>query len=552
VDIHKQLSIVRRWIALIVVGVVLVGVASFALSSSQSKVYESTATLIVGESLSGVNPEYNQLLVSQRLSSTYASIATTHQILSSVVDQLGLGIDPDGLASRVFVGTSPDTALLTITARDGDPGRSAAIANAVSQALIDASPAVRGQDAAIFKSVEQDLEAIRTDIASTQGQVQDLVAKSDRSASEESLLQTLQGRLVSLRSTYATLLAFTTNNAANLLTVVQPALPPSAPIGPRPLFDGLLAAAVALLLISAFAFLFEYFDDALRDSQDVTEVLGLPTIGVIERMRGDRGRKGFYRLATILYPRSPTAEAYRTLRTNLDFASLDKPIRSLLVTSSVPGEGKTVTAANLAVVAAQGGRSVLLVDADLRRPGVHKMFNAENGAGFTDLIRTPSTDPATLICPTEQPGLYILTTGAPPPNPTEIVATQRTRALLETLASEFDLVVVDSPPIQVFADASILSSILDGTIFVIESKRGRRAQVHRAHETLVRAGATILGVVLNRVAPDARPTYSLYYDAPHEGGEAGGVDSYRPVEADGSRSVMRQVSDEAAPNVKRG
>jgi non-specific protein-tyrosine kinase len=551
-DIHKQLGIVRRWIALIIVGVALVGAAAFAFSSSQPKVYESTATLIVGESLSGVNPEYNQLLVSQRLSSTYASIATTHQILSNVVSGLGLGVDPDSLASRVFVGTSPDTALLTITARDGDATRSAAIANAVSQALIDASPAVRGQDSQVFKSVEQDLDAIRTDIASTQSQVQDLTAKSDRTAAEESLLQTLQGRLVSLRSTYATLLAFTTNDAANLLTVVQPALPPTAPIGPRPLFDATVAAVVALLLISAFVFVFEYVDDALRDSEDVTEAIGLPTLGVIERMRGDRGRQAFYRLVTILYPRSPTAEAYRTLRTNLDFASIDRPVRSLLVTSAVPGEGKTVTAANLAAVAAQGGRNVLLVDADLRRPGVHKMFNAEIGAGLTDLIRTPAMDPATLISSTEQPGLFVLTTGAPPPNPTEIVATQRTQELLQTLAEAFDLVVVDSPPIQVFADSSILSSFLDGTILVVESRRGRRSQIHQAHETLVRAGANILGVVLNRVAPERRPTYSLYFDAAHDGASASSADASRPIETDGSRSAIRPVTDEAASIIKRG
>jgi capsular exopolysaccharide synthesis family protein len=511
-DVHKQLKIVRKWIPLLVVSVALAGVLTFVISSSQPKVYEATATVIVGESLSGVNPEYNQLLVSQRLSATYASIARTHQIMAGVVADLGLSADPDALATRVFVATSADTALLSITARDQDPATAAAIANTVAKRLIDASPAVRGQDTEIFKSVEQDLEAIRTDIASTQSEIQDLLDKTDRSTTQESTLQTLQGRLVSLRSTYATLLTFTTNDAANLLTVVQPAIPPSNAISPRPLTDALLAVVVALVVVSALVFLYEFIDDALRDADDVTETLGLPTLGQIERMRGEKGRKGFYRLVAILYPRSPAAEAYRSLRTNLDFASLDRPLRSLLVTSAVPGEGKTVTSANLAVVAAQGGRRVLLIDADLRRPGVHKMFNLENGPGFADLIRNPQIGPASLTQATEQPNLSVLTTGAPPPNPTEVVGSQRARALFETLADQYDLVVVDSPPIQVFADAPILSSFMDGTLLVVESRRGRRAQLRAAQAALVRAGATILGVVLNRVAPDAHPTYAMYFD----------------------------------------
>jgi len=511
-DVHKQLKIVRKWIPLLVISVAVAGVLAFVVSSSQPKVYEAQATLIVGESLTGVNPDYNQLLVSQRLSATYASIAKTHQILAGVVGDLGLSVDPDALGTRVFVATSADTALMSITARDQDPATAAAIANTVAKRLIDASPAVRGQDTEIFKSVEQDLAAIRTDIASTQAQIQDLLDKTARTTTEESTLQNLQGRLVSLRSTYATLLTFTTNDAANLLTVVQPAIAPSNPISPRPVVDALLAAVVALVLVSALVFLYEFIDDALRDADAVTETLGLPTLGQIERMRGEKGRKGFYRLVAILYPRSPAAEAYRTLRTNLDFAALDKPIRSLLITSAVPGEGKTVTSANLAVVAAQGGRRVLLVDADLRRPGVHKMFNLANGSGFADLIRNPQIGLASLVQSTEQPNLSILTTGTPPPNPTEVVASQRTRALFELLAEEYDLVVVDSPPIQVFADAPILSSFMDGTLLVVESRRGRRTQLREAQAALVRAGATVLGVVLNRVAPDSNPTYAMYFD----------------------------------------
>jgi capsular exopolysaccharide synthesis family protein len=545
-DVHKQLSIVRRWIPLLVISVVLVGVVAYLVSSSQPKVYEARATLIVGESLSGVNPDYNQLLVSQRLSATYASIATTHQIMAGVVGDLGLTTDPDSLATRVFVATSPDTALLTISARDHDAQTAADIANTVAKRLIDASPAVRGQDTQIFKSIEQDLAAIRDDITTTQGQIQDLLAKTDRTPTQESTLQALQSRLVSLRSTYATLLTFTTNDAANLLTIVQPALPPSNPISPRPIIDALLAAVVALVVISGLVFLYEYIDDALRDPEDVSETLGLPTLGRIERMRGDKPRKGFYRLVAILYPRSPAAEAYRSLRTNLDFAALDRPIRSLLVTSAVPNEGKTVTASNLAVVAAQGGRRVLLVDADLRRPGVHKLFNIENGPGFADLIRNPQISPGSVTQATEQAGLWILTTGSPPPNPTEVLASQRARDLFDVMGMEFDLLIADSPPIQVFADAPILSSFMDGTLLVVESRRGRRTQLRQAQAALVRAGANVVGVVLNRVSPEANPTYAMYFDP---GSDAAGPGQQGDLGSD--QVVPVGVSPDRSPGPRR-
>ncbi len=510
-DIHTQLKIVRKWLPLLVASTLAVGVAAFVLSSLQPKVYEARTTVIVGQSLSGVNPEYNQLLVSQRLSATYASIATTHDLLAGVVDELDLTTSPASLATRVFVATSSETALMTITVHDNDPKRAAAIANAVAAGLIKASPAVRGQQADLLASIDQDLAAVRADITLTQDQIQTLLAMPERTPEDESRLQTLQGRLVSLRSTAATLLSFTTNEGANLLTIVQPALAPDAPIAPRPLIDGLIAATVALLLVSGLIFVYEYLDDGIKDPEEVTATLGLPTLGQIEKMRGGADRRSFYRLAALLNPRSPTAEAYRTLRANLAFAAIDRPMRSLLVASAVPGEGKTVTAANLALVMAQSGRRVLLLDADLRRPGVHEIFNLTSTRGLTDLIRSPALDPSSLVQATEQPNLSVLTTGLLPPNPTEVLASQRTRTLVETLAGSYDMLVVDSPPVELFADAQVLSSFLDGTVLVVETRRGRRTQIRHANEALERAGATVLGVVLNRTANRDHPEYGYYY-----------------------------------------
>lgn len=266
-EIRAQFAILRRWIPLMILAVGAAAAIGFTSSSLQAKQYESRATMIVGASLSGVNPDYNQLLVSQRLSATYASIATTHDVMAAVIKEVGLNDTPENLASRVSVTTSQDTALLQVYARDSEPDRAAAIANAVAQSLIDASPAVRGQEAELLASIESDITAIRTDIASTQTKIEELLANTDRTPAEEATLQQLQSRVVSLRGTYATLLSYTSSQASNLLTVVQPALSPDAPIPSRPQLNALLAATLAFLLLAALVFVIEYLDDALKESK---------------------------------------------------------------------------------------------------------------------------------------------------------------------------------------------------------------------------------------------------------------------------------------------
>lgn len=500
---------VSRWLPLIVASVVLAGFAAFYVSGLQPKVYEARATLIVGQSLSGVNPDYNQLLVSQSLSRTYATVTTTRPVMTRVIAKLGLSDSVDALAKRVTATAATDGTLLTITGRDGSPTRAATLANAVADELIAVSPAVQGQQTDVLQSVDADLRSIRNEIEVTQAEIGELSSTPQRTATQEARLQSLQGRVVSLRSTYATLLTFSTNNASNLLSVVEPAVAPTEPASPRPLLNALLAAIVALLVAAGIAFAAEYLDDSIKDAEQVLEATGLPTLGAIVRLKGGKDRPEMYRLVTLLYPRSPAAEAFRTLRSNVEFASVDAPIKTLLVTSSIPLEGKTVTVANLAVVFAQGGRRVLLVDADLRRPAAERMFALPNTYGLTTLLRGGDARVESMVQATEQENLFVLSTGPLPPNPSEVLASQRMRAVVQSLGESFDLLLFDSPPLDVFADAAVLSAFLDGTVLVVDASKNRRKIVHQARQALAKANANVLGAVLNRL-PD--PTYSHYYD----------------------------------------
>jgi non-specific protein-tyrosine kinase len=527
-DLRGQIAIIRKWIPLLVVSVVLAAGAAFLISSELPKVYESKATLNVGQSLSAVNTDYNQLLVSQRLSTTYATVATTRPILDSVIAQLKLGATSGDLSKRVRADAPLDNTLLYITAQDTDPDRAAAIANALAAQLIKASPAIQGRQVEFQASIDADLKATQTQIDETQAKVEALTSLTDRTPAQDGQLSSLEGTLVSLRSTYATLLSFSSGNASNLLSVVDPAVAIDTPVSPKPLLNTLVAAILGLILAAGLMIALAYFDDSIKDSDRVHEIAGLGTLGTILRMPGDKGRSEMYRLATLLYPRSYVAEAYRTLRTNIEFASVGVPFRTLLVTSSIPGEGKTVTAANLAVTFAQSGRRVILVDADLRKPGVHLVFNTPNAHGLTTLLRSDEVSLDAVAQVTEQDHLRVLTTGPLPPNPAELLGSPRMQVILERLKVGGDLVIFDSPPLRAVTDSAILSSFLDGTVLVIDAERSRRPDVRLARAALDRAGATVFGAVLNGIKRNSQADDQVYFGV--YGSEVGSKNGIRGTE----------------------
>lgn len=514
-DLRRQIATVRDWFPLLAASVLLAAGAAFVVSSLLPKVYEAKATLIVGQSLSAVNPDYNQVLVSQRLSTTYAAVATKRPSLDAAIKQLGLDMTADELSKHVRADAPLDSTLLTIVADDTDPSRAADIANALSEQLIAASPAIQGRQAQFQASIDADLEATQAQIEATQARAEALSGLPDRTAEQDADLATLEGRLVTLRSTYATLLSFASGSASNLLSVVEPAVIPTSPVSPKPFLNALVAAIAALIIAAGVVALAEHLDDAVKDPAAVQDVAGLSTLGTIPRMKSQRGRSAIYQLSTLLQPRSGVAEAYRALRTNIEFASVDAPIRTLLVTSAIAGEGKTVTASNLAVVFAQAGRRVLLVDADLRQPGVHLVFDLPNAHGLTSLLRSDEVSLDAIAQATDQANLRILSTGPLPPNPAELLNTQRMRAILERLKTGGDLVIFDSPPLQAVTDSAILSSLLDGTLFVIDAGRSHRAAVRQGREALALAGANVLGAILNGVPARVGSEYAYHYGNYH-------------------------------------
>jgi capsular exopolysaccharide synthesis family protein len=211
------------------------------------------------------------------------------------------------------------------------------------------------------------------------------------------------------------------------------------------------------------------------------------------RLGGDR-RNGHGDLVAVSSPRSAAAEAYRTLRTNLQFSSLDRQVCSVLVTSAATGDGKTTVVANLGAALAETGKRVLLVDCDLRRPGLHEVFRLSAVPGLSNALAEDLPEPA--VNTTAVPGLSVLTAGDPPPNPPEFVASARMGRLLGSLQETYDMLIIDSPPVGMVADAAVLAQNVDGVVLVLSAGRTKRELAIRAKQQLDQVGARLLGAVL--------------------------------------------------------
>jgi capsular exopolysaccharide synthesis family protein len=277
-------------------------------------------------------------------------------------------------------------------------------------------------------------------------------------------------------------------------------------VSPRPVRNLALAVLLGLASGVGLAFLLETLDTSVTTREQVEERLGLPFLGIIPRVGKDDPRP---EMAVVDAPTSSTAECLRTIRTNLLFMSPDKPLRTILVTSSGPGEGKTTTTASLAATMAGGGSKVLLVDADMRRPRVHKVFGLENARGLSSLILGEGTLADTVV-PAQIDGLDVLPCGPIPPNPTELLHTEAFQRLLEEMAKRYERIVIDSPPAGVVADAIVISTLVDGTLMVLKGGQTSRDAAERTVKGLRAVNARLFGAVLNDLdLEDQR--YGQYY-----------------------------------------
>jgi polysaccharide biosynthesis transport protein len=550
-------TLLLQWSWLLILLAVLAGGTAFYLSNSSTRIYQSSALVMLNGAPGYQTDPYSASVVGQQLGATYAKVMTTQPVLDSVAKKLGYPYFPYTASVQVMPDTN--TGLMTVTVTDIDPNRAALIANTLVSVFADQMQADQVSRYADSKTSLQDqmnsltqkiqsttsaITALNTQIQETNnaltsvnGEIQTETTiitnatninnkfpllDSATIAADQAIIVADQAKRDQLNITLAqyqpqetqlqTTLANYQQSYNNLFqsyqsvllaeaqatsTIVNknPAVPNGYPIAPQPIRSAMLAAVVGLMVAAGIIFLIEFLDDTIRDPQEITRRFGIPILGMIVTYKSSAGEA----LVTVRHPRSPISEAFRSLRTNLQFAGVETPVRTLLVTSPSPSDGKTTIVANLASVIAQSGRNVVIVDADLRRPRIHKMFQLSNRVGLTDqFIRTQDRLDGSLKS-TEVSNLHAITSGNLPPNPSELLSSGRMSEILKLLCDQFNTVIVDSPPTLLVTDAMVLAQRVDGVLLVVKPSVTKWASLRQAIEQLQRVKANLLGIVVNDV-----------------------------------------------------
>jgi len=369
------------------------------------------------------------------------------------------------------------------------------------------------------KAQEQKIKALygsQRGVTNTQTRAQiEMAAYTQKLETDKQYLNTLQQRLREIQ--------VTTGDRGNEVSIENPSRLPKEPIGPQRMRSITIAFLLSLVAGIGLAFLLDFLDDTVKTLDDIDRYVHLPALALIPASKSTGGRlKGLApspapgpsestALAMIDDARSPIAESYRHLRTSLLLSSAGQPPKTILVTSSQPSEGKTTTGINTAFMLAQTGAEVLIIDCDLRRPRLHAQFEISNARGLTTWLSGERDIDGLISSFPKTPNLKILTSGPVPPNPAELLGSDEMRRLLATLSERFTHIIIDSPPVISFTDASILSTMVDGVMLVVHGGRSSRAVVRRAKQQLLDVGAHIFGVVLNNVQMETQDYYYAGY-----------------------------------------
>jgi non-specific protein-tyrosine kinase len=501
-----------RWWWLLAIATLIAAIASFLYVASQPSVYEAHATVMVGTTIQDLNPTGVDIFLRQQLADTYADLANRVPIRQATMEALGMDWLP-------FYSVSANSQLIEFKVYDQDPERTYVVARELVNQMILQSPAGREQQEHQTQQnfVMDRLNRLQNSINRTEEEItaaenELLSINSARElAKKKQEINELKANLRDLESSYAGLLATTQRGAVNVLQVLEPPSLPGEPIDSNLLMNVIVAAVVGLSLASAGAYLLEFLDDSFKEVDEVKKALGVAMLGLVPLIPDSEDNSGG-KLAMMQIAPSSADEAYRSLRTNLQFASIDQSLHLLLVTSSQPEEGKSLTAANLSIALARAGRKVILVDADLHRPTVHRLFGLINNMGVTTaLLFEDSEHIQEFLQPTIVPGLSVLTSGPLPPNPAELLGSRRMQEILNRLKELADIVVMDSPPVTAVVDGIILSTSADGVLMVVRANKTGREVARRALSALQQVHARILGAVFNGVPQRSSRYYYRQY-----------------------------------------
>lgn len=490
----------RKWW---VIWAALLGLAvSLALSLTQAKQYSATAQLLIQPFGQGSAAGTSQQPITPTDVQTEVQLVTSAPVQQAVQRQLG---------SHPAVSTSQvaQTNVISVTAIAASPSRAARVANTYAKAFVSYQRAIASTN---LTAAEAEL---RSQIISTGAEIKARQTTKGFSAEVTALLNqeaVLRDQLAQLEVVGA---AAGGGAATGGVELVTPALGPAAPSSPKPVQDAVLGLLAGLLLGLGAAFLRHSLDEAVTSKDAAEHLGGAPVLGLVPMVTSWKKRSQAAVVSTSR-PTSSAAESYRSLRTSLQFARQGQDLRIILVTSPASSEGKTSTLANLGVVFAQAGERVVLVSGDLRRPRIGQFFGIGEEAGLTTVLLSGEPLKQVLQQVDGHERLWVLPCGPVPPNPAELLSGPEAQAVFAALGQDFDLVLIDSPPVLPVTDAMVLSSYADGTLLVVAAGQTRRADLQRASEKFSQASAPLLGIVLNQVT--RQTGYASQYESIYDYG----------------------------------
>ncbi len=507
VELRHYAALLWKWGWLILVGTAVAGGVAYVVSIRQAPVYRATAVLLVSGNSNEIVDDYRAILAAENLIPTYARQISGRSVQRGVMETLGL----THWTSQINATPIADTQLLTLSVEDTNPELARDIANLIPTIFVSQDAAIQRQRLATAEQIlSEQLATSQAGIDTTSTILNTLKESANPDTAE---LERLENELYEVQASHATFtrqyqeVQLAQAQLFEPLIISEAAERPRTPVRPRVLQNTLLAVAVGALLAVGIVFLIEYLDNTIKTPDDIENSLGFSPIGAIPPQNGNDQQA----VISQTQPRSPAAEAYRILRTNIQLRTLDTPVRSILVTSPRPGDGKTTTAANLAVVIAQAGHTVIIVDTDLRRASLCRLFALPNTHGVTTALLDEEATISNHLQSVNITNLRLLTSGLLPPNPSELLGSQQMKHLIATLQTEADMVIFDSPPFLAAADAAVLANAVEGVLLVVSAGKTRPGDIVRIARSLDETGTRLLGVALTKYRPKSSDTY-YYYD----------------------------------------
>lgn len=486
-DLRDYINMImdRKWVILGIT--VVITLVALGVSLVQTPMYEGVASVLVSEKgsssdlVGGTSLDISSQ--PERGLQTQVRVMKSRQFMVNTIDTLGLDMTPEDLTDRVTVTAVGQTNIVEFAAHDGDPEVAAAIANTLADQFVAWSREYQREAIrAAAAEVEKRLEVARKELL-------DLGLEDDAAAEvaiANSNYSTLAAKLEELR--------INENLETGSGRVINVAVASSEPVSPLPLRNTALGLVVGLVVGLGVAFLYEYLDNSIKSSDEVEKLLGVPVLGTVP---SEGYKKDDRRSTSILtHPGGAAAEAYRVLRNNLDFVNFQHDIKTLIITSAAPGEGKSTVSANLAAGLAEAGKRVVLVASDFRKPTTTQFFGVRNLIGLSDVLTGTRSLHTALQRPREDLDLLVLTSGKLPPNPSVLLGSERMREVLDELKGVADWVIIDTPPVLAVADTSVAARLVDGVLFVAQGGESTREAVEKAGEMIQTAGGRMVGSVI--------------------------------------------------------